>query len=386
MHLVVAHRALAREHRGQGRARLRVDVEFRKCFSLQRIDVQRELLQGPLVGVEELLVARAQDEERQRCRFDEVPQLRLAFAQRLLQLFVLRHEALRDHDPRHEQRAREQQHAGEQQRLRGALRFTQGGRDRLGEETHRRVELPDAGHLALARRAVEEAIGVAQLLRDRHQAFDLLVGPRPQVHRLLHRREIPEAPEERDHRVDVGGVVASLEESVARRGVVGIGLGELEARLAIAPGHGDGALVGLEVGVVAVEGVAREVEGRVLLRTRPQAFRAHERASRCEELEAVDRGDEEADDDRDENPDDHHQPSAARNCGEAGKRTRLSAHDDAALLLVLSARRTNTVSNIDYSKQPLFQFWRFRSKNGADAHYSAKCVFFSVKSVVYREN
>src|SRR5437764_1095407 len=72
--------------------------------------------------------------------------------------------------------------------------------------------------------------------------------------------------------------------------------------------HGDGALDLLEVGVGSVERVAREVEDRVLLRAAPQPLGADERAPRGEELDAIDRGGEEREDDRHEQPDDEHHP------------------------------------------------------------------------------
>ena len=137
----------------------------------------------------------------------------------------------------------------------------------------------------------------------------------------------------------------------------GSSLSELEARLAVAERHGDGALEGLVVGLVAGERVAREVEGRVLLRARPLPLGAHEGAPRRKELDAVDRGDEQADDDPDEKPDDDDQAPAPRHRVEVGERAKLPGHDDAALLLVLSARRGRICPLLELTthQQPSFQ-------------------------------
>jgi hypothetical protein len=126
-----------------------------------------------------------------------------------------------------------------------------------------------------------------------------------------------EAPEERDHRVDVGRVVAPLQEPVLDDVVVGLGLGELDAGVAHAARHGDGALERLEVGVSPVERVAGEVEDRVLLRAAPQPLGAHERPSRGQQLDAVDRRGEQADHDRYEQPDNDDEPLATRHDGQS---------------------------------------------------------------------
>ncbi len=324
---MVAHRTVPRDGFRERRALLGLDVEFVQRAPADRIDVERELLQRALVGVEDAPVVRAQDEERQGRDFDQVAKLRLALAQHLLQPLVLRHEALRDGDARHEQHAAQGEEAREQHRLRRALRLAERGGDRLAQARERRVDARDALDLreALVRRDV--AAHAAQLVADRDEIVDVVVGALPEEERLLHGAQVAEAAEEVDHRLDVGRVVAPVDEPLARDAVVGIGLGQLDARAPVGARHGDLLLERVVVLVFAVERVAGEVEDRVLLGARPLALGADERASRGKEGQAVERGEQEQDDDAREDPGDHHEAPAARDGGEARKGGRLDAHD-----------------------------------------------------------
>jgi hypothetical protein len=128
-HLAIAQRPRLVEglHHGVVLGGVGVEVAQRPAPRLRVREA--ELLERALVRVDDLVVAAPDYEERQGSRFDEAAQLRFVLAQHPLVILALPQEPARDADRDEEDREREDQHANEEQVLRGA----QGLAERLGE-------------------------------------------------------------------------------------------------------------------------------------------------------------------------------------------------------------------------------------------------------------
>jgi hypothetical protein len=151
-----------------------------------------------------------------------------------------------------------------------------------------------------------------QRLRRRFELHDLRIGLRPDRDRSRHEADVSKAPEQVDHALDVGGMVACAPEARADDLQVRLGLVELDARVAHAGGDGNLGKVALIGIVVACLRILREMSDRRLLRLRPQALRAHERAHPRHHVQAGVAQQQQQRDGREERPDDEQPPPRTR--------------------------------------------------------------------------
>ena len=153
------------------------------------------------------------------------------------------------------------------------------GREAILEEGGLVVELLEP-HVIGGARLRRHAAGLEILVNDDRERLELVddgVRALPDLDGPLDVLRVPEARQDGDHFVCVGGGVAPLEESLKGGRRVGRRAGHRESGLAVAPGHGKQSVEPPVVGFLAIRvQIARECVDGLLLRLGPRGLRRHE--------------------------------------------------------------------------------------------------------------
>jgi len=229
-------------------------------------------------------------------------------------LLAAPHDPCRDDDAGNNQDRGRDDERDLENRLRPARGIAERRREADLERRQPAVHLIDAreDRLEVRRLGVARHNAPVQLLRERVELGDVLVRFRPDGDRPAHEAHLAEAAEEHDHAVDVGRIVLAYEEAFARNCNVGLGLLELEPRLAVAKRHRDGIAVVAIVGLGSRLRVAKEAVDRFFLRFGPEALAADVGARGRHDPQAFGGQQHYRDDDHEERPGDAEQPFARR--------------------------------------------------------------------------
>ncbi len=157
------------------------------------------------------------------------------------------------------QERQEDEHAGggqvghQQQPEQGPRALAEGVAEGLGRRRDLLVDRVDLGLplLHLLGTGLPGADARAHLAGDVDQFHDVLVAHQPQLDGALEVTEVVEVAVQPDDRGNVVGMVAALEDALAGRLDVRVGLVQGKAHLAVAEGDRDGLLVAAEVFVGA---------------------------------------------------------------------------------------------------------------------------------------
>ena len=151
-------------------------------------------------------------------------------------LLAAPHDPCRDDDAGNNQDRGRDDERDLENRLRPARGIAERRREADLERRQPAVHLIDAreDRLEVRRLGVARHNAPVQLLPERVELGDVLVRFRPDGDRPAHEAHLAQAAEEHDHAVDVGRIVLAYEEAFARNCNVGLGLLELEPRLAVA--------------------------------------------------------------------------------------------------------------------------------------------------------
>ena len=150
------------------------------------------------------------------------------------------------------------------------------------------------------------------LLGDRLDAREQRIRVGPYLHAARHEADGTKAAEQVDHAVDVGGVIACMQQAASRDVEVGKRFFELDARDARARDDARFGDVAIVVIFVARLRVLLERLDRGVLRVRPRAFGRDVGTHAADDLEARRADRQQQQHDRDERPDEPDEPEAAR--------------------------------------------------------------------------
>ena len=241
---------------------------------------------------------------------DDVVEPLLARAQRREKSVLLADQPLRAHQRNEHQHDAERDRDDHQRRLDLSRGARERGRERALECRQCAIERAQLDELRLEIAGVTAAAADQRvdLLCERFDPAEQRIGFGPDPHATGHEADRTKAAEQHDHAVDVGRIVARIQQAGACDVEIGERLFELDARHARAGNDASFLDVAVEVILVARLRVLLERLDRCILRVRPRAFGGDVGAEAADHLQARRAEHEQQQHDRHERP---YQPDKA---------------------------------------------------------------------------